>query len=282
MRYMVAITIWLASASLAHAGLLFVSNNDDEVFTIDTDTLEINAVGSLGVDFRWSGLAYDPTRDILFGIDGRGGQFELYSINMETGAATSIGDHGIEELFGLAYDSSTDSLYATQLHGDESLYEIDPDTAVATLVGPLTNSPGIGGLAYDSSRDQLIGFHDFSGEIYEINRSTGEATLLVDHDNFSDGGLAYDPDKDLIWGVTIVDDGILFYLDPDDGYSLTNNVLTNLEALGSSPTGLAYVPTGRTTPVPTTSTWSFVMLLLVISGVAWFTLLRRRRQPLQH
>jgi DNA-binding beta-propeller fold protein YncE len=256
--------LWMVAVSVAQAGILYVSTNDDDLLTIDTDTLAVGTVGQLGVDFYWSGLAYDPGSDVLYGVDGRAGQFDLYSIDRVTGAATSIGNHGVGELFGLAFDTGTNTLYASQLHGSENLYTIDVQTAQASLVGPLTGSPGIGGLAYDSTRDMLIGWHDFTGDIYSINRATGEATLLADNVDASDGGLAYDPDKDLIWGVDITNGGSLFSLDPANGYALTNDILTSIQG---EPVGLAYASGAPSAaPVPALSFWSIALLALVLAG----------------
>ena len=272
-----SIVLWLVALSVSQAGTLYVTNNADNLLTIDTDTLTVSTVGPLGVDFLWSGLAYDPGMDVLYGVDGRAGQFELYSINRSTGVATSIGSHGISELFGLAFDTSTNTLYAAQLHGTENLYSIDTLTAQATLIGPLTGSPGIGGLAYDSLRDVLIGWSDFEGDVYSINRATGAATLLADNPDAIDGGLAYDPDKDIIWGVNIgneSDDGVLFTLDPANSYALTDNLIATLPG---SVTGLAYVGVTITaTPVPTLSVWALMLLALLLAAPV--ALIRLRKQ----
>lgn len=219
------------------AGILYVADNADNLRAIDTSTLAVSTVGPLGVNFTWSGLTYNPHTDTLFGVDGRSGQFNLYSIDRTTGTATAIGNHGVPELFGLAYDSTNDVLYASQLHSTDRLYSIDQTTGAATLIGSLSGSPGIGGMGYDSSRDQLIGWYDFGGDIYDINRSTGAATLITNGPNASDGGLAYDSELDLFWGVDITNNGTLFSLDPTAGYARTNH----LTGLGGSPVGLAFV-----------------------------------------
>ena len=79
----------------------------------------------------------------------------------------------------------------------------------------------------------MIGWYDFDGDIYSIDRNTGAATLLVDGPSANDGGLAYDADTDVIWGVTITSD-TLFSLDPNNGYARTDH----LTGIGSEPVGL--------------------------------------------
>ncbi len=261
-----------ASAGQVQAGVLYLSDNSNNLRAIDPDTFTVSNIGSLGTNFLWSGLAHDPNADILYGVDGRAGTFDLFTINRLTGAATSVGSHGVPELFGLAFDSTNNVLYSSQLHVTEQLYRLDTTSGAATLVGPLTGSPGIGGLAYDSLRDQLIGWHDFGGEIYSIDRNTGATSLLTNGPSASDGGLAYDADRDLIWGVDITSGGTLFSLDPNASYTRTNH----LTGIGGQPTGLAYINSSFVPAVPEPSSLTLFGIGACMAGVGGAR--RRRRE----
>ncbi|MEX0703295.1 MAG: PEP-CTERM sorting domain-containing protein [Planctomycetales bacterium] len=233
-----AVLAVIAGHGRAEAGLLYFADNLDNVRTVDPGTtpFTVTTVGSLGVDFQYSGLDQDPNTNTIYGVAGHSGT-GLYTIDPTTGAASLVGSHGVTDLFGLAFDSKNNVLYGTQISSTGQLYQLNTTTGAATAVGPLSGALGIGGLAYDALRDMLVGWYDFGGDLYAIDRTTGAATLLVDGPAARDGGLAYDADRDVIWGVDLTNSGTLFSLDPNNGYARTNH----LTGLGGSPTGLAYI-----------------------------------------
>lgn len=99
-------------------------------------------IGPAGIHGR--GMAYDDTRGILYAI----GSGALYSVDINTGASSYIGDIGIpSNLIGLAYDESTQTLYANEGDTTMALYTLDTTTGAATLVG-YNNVNWIDGLAW--------------------------------------------------------------------------------------------------------------------------------------
>lgn len=144
------IVAFVAVASLPvslHAGGHFftVREADDVLVRIDSETLAFTDIGPLGVAFRFGGLAYDTFNETLYMISGRGTQ-SLYTVDVETGAATLIGAHRVTDLFGLAYDSRNRVLYATG-ESPAGLYSLDVTTGSASLIG---TPPGpLDGLAID-------------------------------------------------------------------------------------------------------------------------------------
>ena len=237
-------------AQQAFAETLYtVDTNTDRLESIDTDTLAFTDIGPLGVPVVFEGLAYDPNTDTLYLIDGRGNE-ELYEVNRNTGQATLIGPHGITDLFGLAFDSKNNVLYATVFSTGE-LYSLNVNNGQAAFIA----NTGISGdgLAYDSLNDRLVGLVGGSGDVYEINRVNGQATLLFNGAFVNNNGLAYDPDKDLFWAIDF--DGNLFTFDPNNGF------LRTTEVNGLTPhTALAYLVTptqtavgGELLPIETTS-----------------------------
>jgi len=104
----------------------------------------MTTIGPSTIDGR--GMAYDDTHGILYATnyDDSG----LYTIDINSGAATYIGDTGVRcDLVGLAYDEWTQTLYLNEADVTDSLYTVDVNTGVATLVGA-NGHPWIDGLAW--------------------------------------------------------------------------------------------------------------------------------------
>jgi hypothetical protein len=93
------------------------------------------AFSLLGSGASLHGLAYSLARDTLYGV----GTDTLYSIDVETGATSSVGSLAVEFSTGgsgLSYDPQADVLYAAS-RNQTDLYAIDPDVGIAISVGPL-------------------------------------------------------------------------------------------------------------------------------------------------
>ena len=99
---------------------------------INDQTGELTKIGKFG--YTIMGLAYDPQRDILYGVDGQVGEAtnSLFEIDRKTGTAVRIGPLHAENFFGLAYDSYRQKLYGANNKG---LYLIRVTTGHAVLVG---------------------------------------------------------------------------------------------------------------------------------------------------
>jgi uncharacterized protein YjiK len=243
-------------------GILFtVSEETDTLVRIDPRTLTLTTVGALGVVFDFGGLAFDPRSRTLFMVDGRSTN-SLFAVNMNTGSATLIGTHGVADLFGLAYDTRSGSLYGTQFSRGSSLYRLDTATGAATFIGQMDR--GLGGLAYNSDEDTLVGSEDGPGHLHTVDRATGSLSRLFTSDGFiNDSGLAYDPERRMFWHVDW--DGKLLTYDVNAGFA-KSILRTGLGALD----GLEYV-VNESAPVPEPST-------LVLLGGATLTVLRLRKR----
>ena len=253
----------LLVASASQAGLLYtIADSTNTLEQVDTSTMVRTVVGSTGVaSGNFGGLAYDPASNTLYWVPGRGNN-NLYSINRTTGAAALIGAHGVNDLFGLEFDTSTSTLYGSQFSGGSNLYRLNTGSGASTLIGDL--GQGIGGLAYDSKRDQLVGVNDGSGQLYTINRSTAATSLLASPGGNDDSGLAYDYDADRFYDYDW--QGRLFRIDPNAGYART----TLFTGTGAHD-GLAYVGSPVSAPVPEPTG-----LALVALGLIGLAVTRRR------
>ena len=255
--FLTSLCLGFSALQVAHAGLLYaVQEHTNQLVTIDTTTFQKTVIGPLDVAFNFGGMAYDQNSDTLYMIDGRGAE-SLHTIDRTTGAVTTIGAHGIEDLFGLAYDPFHDVLYASG-ESPQGVYTLDVSTGQATLVG----QPGVGldGLAYDTTRDELIGLYAGPGDLYGIDPSNAASSLLLDGTFINNNGLAYDYEQDLYWSVDW--DGRLVSYDPNDNYAMTLHMYfadahDGLTFISSAPNS---GPGSGSTPAPAPATLSLLML----------------------
>lgn len=238
----------------AQAGtLLAIDQTTDSLVTIDTVTLQTTVVGDLGVNVRFNGAGYNPATGVFYMTSGRE-DGSLYSVDLNTGAATLIGETGIDHLFGLEYDDGNNTLYGTQF-GDygspmSGLFAIDMQTGVATTINPAMERD-IGALAYNSRTNQLVGVSELIGDIFAIDPLTGAQTLLNDGAFINDGGFTYDRDSDLFWYSEF--GGNLYTIDPNNGYART------LVGIGFGDlTGLGYMSSVAGV-VPEPASWALMI-----------------------
>lgn len=165
------------------------------------------------------GLAFDSTARVLYatGTDGSQGT-SLFTINPADGAITHIGagNQSIPfnastspvSLYGLGYDPSTDTLYATgrilfdssAMASSSSLFTINRSTGAPTWIGysgvTAGRSLAYSGLDYDPVTGALYSMGSITGAsegIYTVNTGTGLATLVSTFSTRigADGGLAF-------------------------------------------------------------------------------------------
>lgn len=167
-------------ASTPTVALLAVRTGDDTsaLASIVRSTGVITVIGETFGSGEWlDALAW--IGGTLYGARGGGTPSDLYTIDPDTGAATSVGATGYA-IDALAYTGET--LYGATSSDDgtdpSSLITINPATGAATLIGAL------GGDAPSSVSDMafsggvLYGWDKDSGGLMTINTGTGVATLV--------------------------------------------------------------------------------------------------------
>jgi hypothetical protein len=115
-----------------------------ELRTLDPSTGISNLVGPTGTG-AISGLAFDETDQILYGIRGGAGPADLLRLDLSNGLASVIGSTGIQA--GSLEFGPNGVLYAGGTGPDRGvLYRIDPQTGASTPVGD-TGMGSLTGLA---------------------------------------------------------------------------------------------------------------------------------------
>ncbi len=233
LRKLTAIVLPLAALTAQAGELYTIRTNDDMLRALDTETLQFRDIGPVGVPFDFGGLAWDGER--MYMVQGFAGT-NLYHLDLEGGAATLIGSHGFNDMFGLAYDPTTDRLYSGRSTRGRGFYYLDREDGTATAVG---GDPGINldGLNYDSARDQVVGGNAGPGDLYVMDREGAPPTLIYSGDFFNNCGLAYDSDTDLYWMIDW--SGNLYTFDPSKAYMRT----LVMSGLGAHD-GLEYISDG--------------------------------------
>jgi hypothetical protein len=135
------------------------------------------------------GLAYRPSNDRFYSVDGSSPGFLLVTIHPITGAISTIGPTGdsANRALGMAFDQANDILYAltSDFGGDPiNLVTINPLTGAITTIGPTgqTATDARAGLAFDEDNRTLfmnLGTTTSApNSLFSVNTATGAATLV--------------------------------------------------------------------------------------------------------
>ena len=155
-----------------------------------------------------------PAGAQLVGIES--GTGFLYSISPVNASLTLIGNTGITD-FGEIERSPNGTMYGFTVGSGPSLYSIDPQTASASLIGPL-NQPFVfeGGLAFAPNGKAYAtnGGTSNDPQLLTIDVTTGNATVIgtISGGMHDINGLAYRSDGELI-GLDRVTNSLLL-IDP--------------------------------------------------------------------
>ena len=206
--------------------IYMVSENNPWLYTLDPVTLDVLPIGPMTNDRLDHGdIAWHATEEKL--VMTHGEIPNVYSIDLNIGAATQDATStGLNELYGIAYSSADDVLYA---YDDQTfgIYDIDPVSGTPTELGQ-TADGSITAMTYDSARDQLITLSAWG--LRTLDPVTGDGVELAEN-GLVGGSMTYDPTTDLLWAVDHT--GVVVTVDPtaDYAYALVLNNLPQMMAI---------------------------------------------------
>lgn len=185
----------------ARRDILFgTSTVTNDLYSINRSTGLATWIGDLGVELMHA-LEYDVLTDTLFGAFGTSAGDGLYSIDTSTGAATLIGHIGFfhsdhaNTVHGLAAHPYTGVLFGA-VSGPAldwgALIEIDKTTGQGNLIGEFTQH--IGGLAFHPETNVLFAMDNLADELYTIDITTAQTTLVGPTGLGKAPGLAFTPE----------------------------------------------------------------------------------------
>ncbi len=214
------------------------------LYQIHPPTGASSVVGLTGTTAGEGGLTYDASASLFYSkanaISGGGVTLELISISPTTGAATTIGNMGLNleaDVSGIApLSASTLLAYDSQSALDDRMLSIDKATGIATVIGPtgMTVLSSVGGLALDPDTGTYYMSNGLS--LFTVDPGTGDATLIGPH-GVSIAGLAFGPPVSCMIGLDMTSN--LYDISAADG-SGSNIRLSTQDQLG----GLALAPDG--------------------------------------
>jgi len=253
-----ALMLAMIERSTARADTLYglVNSPNASLELIDTSTSSVTPIGATGVNVNFGDLAPSPTPGLAYMVDGRQSgdivNSSLYTLNLTTGAATLVGSTGVPDMFGLAYDPNTSTIFGTTYsEGVVGLYSVNASTGAATFIGPtsISNSTReIDALTYNTATHSLVGISAGFSSLYTIDETTGALTLLASLQpsglsaNHNIGDIAYDAANNRYYSEDV--QGRLYVTDPTQ--PVFNDVAI-MSGLGNVD-GLLV----RTTPEPST------------------------------
>ncbi|MEO1529267.1 MAG: hypothetical protein AAFX06_27930 [Planctomycetota bacterium] len=248
------------------APVLFMADGEtNAIYTVDVNSGAASLVGPMGFESGFVGLGYDSLEgDLLMtsSINGNSpGASVLYRVNQQSGAANQIGNTGIANLTGLAFDPNRQTMFGGSGNND-ALYSINTNTGATTLVGSFGVNVGGHGLAYASDTDTLL-MTDFATDtLYSVNPDTGVATSIGATLKTGVVALAFDHETSTLYGVDANSDELL-------RFNRDTGLATPIGFLGVDVfnVGLAFT----TTVVPEPTSFFFCC------SIGWLSLMRRRR-----
>jgi hypothetical protein len=182
----------------------------NSLFTVNQATGQGTLVGPTGFS-NVNALAFDPVGNVLYGASLNGNS--LFTIDVMTGAGTLIAPiTGASNIEGLAFDPATATLYGID-DGLNKVVVISVTTAAATPLATTLPSTGLWrGLDWDSELGVIWASKVNTGQLFQVNPSTGAGTLIGSLPTFIQG-LAFKPGLAPYQinqaGASLVIDGIL-------------------------------------------------------------------------
>ncbi|MEZ4775799.1 MAG: T9SS type A sorting domain-containing protein [Bacteroidia bacterium] len=146
-------------------GIFFTINNTlQTLVAVDTATGVGTVIGACvpSAGHTWTGLAFDPTSNIMYASSTDGGTGTFYTVDLGTGAATSVGTMDVGLPIWLAIDNNG-NCYTMDI-GTDMLYSVDKATGLTTEIGPT---------GFNANFAQDADFDPETNELYAVAWGTG-------------------------------------------------------------------------------------------------------------
>ena len=241
-----------------HAGELYSAVQDPAasgsvLVTINPDTGELNEQ-SQGLGVSIQAMAYIPGQDRLIASAITPGtpDWAIYDVDRHAGAVTKLFDIGFNGPAGLAYDTSTNTLFAGSSSG---LSIVDLDAGQLTSVG--STFTFVSGMTYIPGTDQLLYVDAVGGSFGEIDRTTGLFTQQGELGVTSMFGTTFDQQTQTLYGVRSAgNQNALYTITPTTGDATLATPVDSVSQFGLG--ALVSIPTP-----PTAAAW---LLPLAVGG----------------
>jgi len=183
-------TFWGDLANYDSTSVLATDVTNSTLYRFSTASGAV--MDSVTLDRSTRSIAYDPGTNTAYGLS-QDGAFELYTINLTTGATTTIGAVAVSDQVssvGLGYDPVLGTLLMTTVNGE--LYSLSASDASANLIGNLGLS-----LPFDVSYNAL------DGELYVVDAGR-DGIFRVDRSDASVSNLTMFANSDSATGLAFV------------------------------------------------------------------------------
>ncbi len=164
-------------------GILYGVSSEGRLLTINTTNGHGTLVGNIPDLLSYStGLANDPTTDMLYGITAEGASVSSYLVKYSkaNAAVTPIGDTSAIAIVGLSFDATGQLWGIDGRPGNEELIKINKNTGDSAVIGTggLSDLPYIGSLAIGND-GTFYAIHngDDDLELVTIDPATGTPTV---------------------------------------------------------------------------------------------------------
>lgn len=199
MRYLLLFPLLLPTTS--NASLLYFVNQDNQTLsTYDVDAHTRDSIGRIWQvepgRFDRGDLGWDVTTGTMFMAPG-GSNTGLYTIDLTTGAAAYLFDHGLEDVSAVVFDGMG-NMFLGQTWPERALWAVDKQTGASTRLTVYDTEMG-GGFYF---RGQIMYIENYRGRLFVVDPATGDVwfrQLTQVQNEFA--SLTFDADSNLAYSV---------------------------------------------------------------------------------
>lgn len=151
-------------------------DGSSNLYQLDLNTGLASLVGNLGVSKDFEALAFSPS-GVLYALEDS--NFGLYTVNTFSGAATLVGSTGLSgaDNPGMTFDDDG-RLWLVGGNSTAKLYEINPSTAAASLIGTVGSLDGWSLAAHQNTLYMIDGKRGGTGDLYTVDKATAGKNLV--------------------------------------------------------------------------------------------------------